>query len=211
MFTGIIEETALVEEINEFDEGGRRFGVSISKLDGPVQTGESVALNGVCLTVENRREGQYFFHVVPETLEKTNLTDLKEGSTVNIERSLEVGDPLSGHMVMGHVDEVVEIVQIEDHGEGNLFWFHLPESIQTHVTAKGCIAIDGISLTPVEIQNETFSVAIIPETLRRTNLATKDAGDRVNVEVDVLARYVVSYLEENQSEMNEGTGSIPGP
>lgn len=205
MFSGIVEDVVPVAEIREHPEGGRTLAFSNQELRERVTPGDSVSINGVCLTVEYSESSEISFHAVRETLSSTNLSELEEGDSVNVECSLKVGDDISGHMVMGHVDCVVEIPEIETHGKGKKFWFQLPREIRPFLARKGCVALDGVSLTPVDVKEDQFSVAIVPETLQRTNFGDKDTGDTVNVEVDVLARYVASQLDLSSDTQEQFT------
>lgn len=153
--------------------------------------GASVALNGVCLTVQRHRDLHMEFEMVPETLRRTNLGDLQQGDCVNLERPLMPHSRLGGHFVQGHVDTTAEIVAIRPEGNGRVFRFRLHErDYMRYIVPKGSIAIDGISLTVVDVETESFTVWVIPHTWEVTNLRKRQVGERVNVETDILARYV---------------------
>jgi riboflavin synthase len=205
VFTGIIEETGTVEAIED-DDGGRRLRIATGDLSG-FSHGESIAVGGVCLTVEDWGEGDeshssrrqtesdgnwFSVFTAEETLAKTTLDSVREGDRVNLERALPADGRLDGHVVQGHVDTTTEVVGVEQVGEDWTFTFALPDGHEQYVAPKGSIALDGISLTVADVDDQagTFSVAIIPTTYDLTTLSDRDPGDRVNVEVDVLAKYV---------------------
>ena len=177
MFTGIVRQVGTVAS---FD--GARLVVETGTDAG---IGDSVAIAGVCLTVAGRENGTLAFDVVPETLDRTTLGRLTAGARVNVEPSLHVGDPLGGHIVQGHVDGVGSLRE-----RGELTWFDAPPEIVRYCVEKGSIAVDGASLTVAAVDDDGFAVALIPHTLEATTLGSLEAGDPVNLEVDVLAKYV---------------------
>jgi len=195
MFTGIVEATATVAAVTE-NEGGRRIRFAVEGL-GPFEHGQSISVSGVCLTVENHGEGFFEAFTAEETLSKTYLGDLSEGDRVNVERALPADGRLDGHVVQGHVDTTTEVLEIESLSDDWRFTFALPEGHERHVAPRGSIALDGISLTVAEVDDDagTFSVAIIPTTYEETTLSEKAVGDPVHVETDVLARYVERMLD----------------
>ncbi len=203
MFTGIVKTTGTVLSTKSRD-GGMQFSIRCASLDREISEGESVSINGVCLTAEDVDDDILQFHAVPETINKTTLEHMDIGDILNVEPSLRVGDPLGGHFVLGHVEEVGRIEQIEEHGDGHLFTFSASTDVMKWVIPKGCVCVDGISLTPVETDENTFSVAVVPETLRRTNFSERKEFDRVNLEVDLLARYAAA-------ETDVSTDEIPDP
>ncbi|MFI9788264.1 riboflavin synthase [Kitasatospora sp. NPDC051984] len=207
MFTGIIEELGEVVSIEEIGESSR------IRLRGPLVTadvrhGDSVAVNGVCLTVVDdseqlaKHEGEFSADVMRETLRRSSLGALRPGSRVNLERAMALGDRLGGHLVQGHVDATGTLLS-RDPGDldadGNPRWevlrFSLPQPISRYLVEKGSITVDGVSLTVVEAARDTFTVSLIPATLALTTLGVKAVGDPVNLEVDVLAKYVERLLE----------------
>ncbi|MFC3478126.1 riboflavin synthase [Halobacterium litoreum] len=190
MFTGIIEETGTVESVEDGD-GGRRLRISTGDLSG-FSHGESISVGGVCLTVEEFGADWFSTFTATETLEKTTLDAVSEGDAVNLERALPADGRLDGHVVQGHVDTTTEVVGVEQVGEDWTFTFALPDGHEQYVAPKGSIALDGISLTVADVDDQanTFSVAVIPTTHDLTTLSERDPGDRVNVEVDVMAKYV---------------------
>ena len=188
MFTGIIQQTGTIEAIDRLSAGAR----VVIRIDGDddFARGESVAVNGVCLTVMPEPEGTLATDVSSETLRRTTLGSLKAGTRVNIERALAVGDRLGGHIVQGHVDTVGALVSIEKEGEFAMYRWTFPSDQAALVVSKGSIAVDGVSLTIVDPDGTSFGAALIPETLRRTNLGASRAGDPVNLEFDMIAKYV---------------------
>lgn len=156
--------------------------------------GDSIAINGCCLTVIEVADERLSFEAGPETLARTNLGRLKAGAAVNLERSVKVGQRLGGHFVTGHIDGLGRLVERIDQAEWSTFWFAAPPALMRQMASKGSIAIDGVSLTLVDVADERFSVALIPHTLRVTRLGRLAAGDEVNLETDVLAKYVERQL-----------------
>jgi riboflavin synthase len=195
MFTGIVEKTARV--IGAAD--GPKFRRLTLAADWPdVRDGESVAVNGVCLTVAERGAGQLMFDVIAETLSKTNLGSLQGGDEVHVERSLRVGDRIDGHFVQGHVDGVAVLrEQVANEHEWRLT-LEPPRDLMAYVIPKGSVTLDGVSLTVAALTPSTFDVALIPTTVNMTALARRPLGWRFNFEADVLAKTVVSYLERQR-------------
>jgi riboflavin synthase len=199
MFTGLIEIQGTVTSVKETGIG---IGLSLKPVSAyELALGDSVAVNGVCLTV-TKHNGEISFDVSPETMRSTNLGELKNGDSVNLERALLLSDRLGGHIVSGHVDNVGSIREIRTTGEYTFYKFDAPKDILKYVVKKGSIAIDGISLTVVDLDNRSFSVAIIPHTLTATNIGQKRIGDRVNLEVDIIGKYVEKLLDKNGSDSN---------
>ncbi|MFB6094669.1 MAG: riboflavin synthase [Halanaeroarchaeum sp.] len=200
MFTGIVEETGTVESVTD-DDGGRRLRIATETLSD-FDPGASVAVGGVCLTVEEAGDRWFSVFTATETLEKTTLSAVEEGDGVNLERPLPADGRFDGHVVQGHVDTTTEVVDVESVGEDWTFTFALPAGHERYVAPKGSIAIDGISLTVADLDDAagTFSVAIIPTTYEETTLSEREPGDRVNVEVDVIAKYVERMAEVQGTE-----------
>ncbi len=188
MFTGIILHSGTIEVFERLTAGAR-LEVRTS-IDGDYQRGESIAVNGVCLTVMPQDDGSLVADLSNETLSLTTLGTLGVGTRVNIERALAVGDRLGGHMVQGHVDITGRLLSIQTEGEFAVYRWSYPAESSDLVVSKGSIAVDGISLTIVDPDVESFGAALIPETLRRTNLGTARIGDAVNLEFDMMAKYV---------------------
>jgi riboflavin synthase len=193
MFTGLVEKLGTVREL--VPEGsGTRLLIDAGELAAETVLGESVAINGACLTVVSRDATSFAFQAGPETLARTNLGQLMPGDRVNLERSMQVGDRLGGHIVQGHVDAVGAVDSRQPDGEWLTMWFRCPSSLTAEMVSKGSIAVDGVSLTLVDVTAERFSVALIPHTLSMTTLGFKQPGEAVNLETDVLGKYVVKYL-----------------
>lgn len=194
MFTGIIEGLGRIEkfEKNTRTRSEARMKISLGKLARGLEIGDSVAINGVCLTAISIAGGKAEFEMVGETISRTNLGSLAKGDRVNIERSLRAGDRLEGHFVLGHVDGTGTVSKIEKQRNQVKIWISLPKDLSKYVAPKGSITVDGISLTVVDKERNRFSVSIIPHTMQVTNLGIKKAGDKVNIETDVLAKYVLS-------------------
>ncbi len=193
MFTGLVETLG---EITAVKNTGSGIRLSVRPLSGfELKTGDSVSVNGVCLTVTRITGGQEFaFDVSPETMRSTNLGELKTGGRVNLERALRLSDRLGGHIVTGHVDNVGTITGKKPVGEYTFYTFESPADILKYIVKKGSVAVDGISLTVVDIDGRSFSTAIIPHTLTATNLGDKGVGARVNLEVDIIGKYVEKLL-----------------
>jgi len=192
MFTGLVESLGTVARAAETGAGRR---LTVRDAMGPqLVLGESVAVNGACLTVVEMRGDEFAFEVGPETLLKTNLGALKVGDRVNLEQSLKVGDRLGGHFVQGHVDAVGTIDARVRNGGWEDVWFRCPAELTRLMVSKGSIAVDGISLTLVNVEAERFSVMLIPHTQVLTTLGFKRPGDPVNLEADMLAKHVAKLL-----------------
>jgi len=194
MFTGIIENKGDVLNV-EYREQGKSLTLRIPMDLTDLKLGDSINVNGVCLTVAEKRGQTFDLDLSPETLEKTTLGALKEGDKVNLERALRLTDRLGGHIVTGHIDGIGVIV--EKRRERDFFGLRIriPQTISRYVVQKGSIAIDGISLTVNECQGEEIQITLIPYTLEKTTLIEKRGGDRVNVEADVLGKYVEKMLD----------------
>ena len=195
MFTGVVEGIARVKSISKSRKGANSvIRVTLGKLGRGLKIGDSVCVSGACLTVTKLSKGEADFELVAETIHRTSFGSLKAGDFVNIERSLRVGDRLEGHFVLGHVDgtgTVDEIIQLP--AETKL-WIKLDNSLAKSVVPKGSIAIDGVSLTLVDVEGSRISVSLIPHTLTVTTLGERSLGDRVNIEADILGKYVVQNL-----------------
>jgi len=194
MFTGLVEGTGVVQGCVPLG-AGMRLRIDVGELVEGCELGDSVAVNGCCLTVVEIAASTLGFDAVPETLRCTNLGALDEGGRVNIERSLRMGDKLGGHLVTGHIDAVGQLDERRNEGEWSFFWFRCPRRLTLQMAAKGSITIDGISLTLVDVEEERFSVALIPHTLEVTTMGALNAGDTVNLETDLLAKYVERQVQ----------------
>jgi riboflavin synthase len=192
MFTGIITAIGEVRE-----RSSERLVIAAEPIAADLKVGGSIAVNGVCLTAVSidQTQGQFGVELSPETLRRTNLGSLRPGDRVNLELPLRLGDRLGGHLVQGHVDALGEVVSIEPQGEFYLFTFRVDPAHEPLLVEKGSIAIDGVSLTPFHIWEGRFEVAVIPHTLRATTLQGLQPGDKVNIEFDILAKYVTKLMK----------------
>jgi len=189
MFTGIITDRGTVSAIKQNKAGAR---VSISRrARKALRRGDSIAVDGVCLTVVSNRSGSFDADVSPETMVRTSLGSLKRGAKVNLEQPLRLSDPLGGHLVQGHVDTVGHVTSVRIEGDFVTCRFSYPSEFADLVISKGSVAVNGVSLTIVDPEPGTFAAALIPETLKRTNLGQLEKGKAVNLEFDVIAKYVV--------------------
>lgn len=193
MFTGLVREVGEVGWLRRTDQAVQLL-IKAPRTAARVRTGESVAVNGCCLTVTAYREKQLMFDLLDESLARTNLGQLKPGSPVNLERALRVDGRLGGHFVQGHIDCTAEVVQIEEKGPDVLLGLSLPSEFARYLAYKGSIAVNGVSLTVAGIEEGRFSAWIIPHTLEKTNLGDLEIGDHVNLEFDILAKYVERLL-----------------
>jgi riboflavin synthase len=193
MFTGLVETLGTVRTVT--DAGAGRLLVVAAPFARELTLGESVSINGACLTVVAADADACSFQAGPETLLRTNLGELAPGDRVNLERSLRAGDRLGGHLVQGHVDGLGRIADRQRSGEWETIWFACPPELAAQTVSKGSVAVDGVSLTVVDVTTDGFSVALIPHTLAVTTLGFKPVGASVNLETDVLAKYVWKCLQ----------------
>ena len=189
MFTGIVVEQGTVTRARE-KRGSLDLEVEAPRIAKEVSVGDSVAVNGVCLTAVKAGRRSMRFEAIEETLSRSTLGSLKRGGNVNLELPARLMDRLGGHLVQGHVDGLVRVARIEDEDDARRFWFEAPSEILKYMVAKGSVALDGVSLTVVDVGLTTFQVALIPHTLKATTLGKLKVGSIVNVEVDVIAKYV---------------------
>ena len=194
MFTGIVEEAALVRSIELDEAGNGRLAVAPERVLEGLKLGDSIAVNGACLTVVSLDGGALEVDLAPETLRKTNLGALQKGDVVNLERPLAVGDRLGGHIVQGHVDATAKVQSARPEAGCVVMGFRTPKPLMPYIVKKGFVAVDGISLTVVNKRASSFTVSVIPYTLEHTTLKERHVGDPVNLEVDVLAKYVESLV-----------------
>ncbi|ELK53852.1 riboflavin synthase [Haloferax volcanii] len=194
MFTGIVEGPGEIVAVTDTD-GGRRLRIRTDLAFDDLHHGQSIAVSGVCLTVEAFGDDWFEVFLAAETVEKTYLGDAVEGDRVNLERALAADDRFDGHIVQGHVDGTTTVTNVERVGDDWFFEFDLPESLANYVVQKGSVCLDGISLTVADRREGTFAVAIIPTTYDLTTLSEKAVGDPIHVEVDVVAKYVESMLD----------------
>jgi len=193
MFTGLVEELGRVEWLRR-GEGEAKLAINAPGISTGVRLGDSIAVNGCCLTVTLAEDGILVFDLLEETLKKTNLGALKIGSTVNLERSLAVGSRLGGHFVQGHVDTTIVLRHSEKLGADLRLDFQMPTEFAGYIAYKGSVAINGTSLTVAKVGEDSFTVWIIPHTAAATNLGTLGAGESVNLECDMLAKYTERLL-----------------
>lgn len=201
MFTGLVETMGRITAITD-QPPGKRFRIDAGKVAEGASLGDSIAINGCCLTVVEINQNELDFEAGEETLSRTNLGKLTVDSQVNLERSLAVGDRLGGHYVTGHIDELGELVERTDDPPWAHLRFRLPTRLASQVVGKGSIAIDGVSLTVVDADADSFTVALIPHTLEATTIGFLKIGDQVNLETDVLAKYVqrsLTFMDQGNS------------
>lgn len=206
MFTGIIKETGKIIKILD-KQKDRELKIHCAKILADLKTGDSVSVNGVCLTVTDINREGFYCDVSFNTLANTSLKYIKPGEEVNLENSLTSSDRLGGHFVSGHVDCTVKILEILKTGSSYTIKLKLPSSIRDFIVPKGSVAIEGISLTVSETDDNSFGVVIIPYTFKYTNLRQKKPGDMVNIEIDMLARYVINFLKSG-GKKDEDTNKI---
>ncbi len=194
MFTGLVEEVGKIIEVRP-SRGAKLFRIQAEKVMQGIGVDDSIAVSGVCLTVIAHTASDFSVEAVEETLKKTTLDGKHPGDAVNLERALAVGDRLGGHFVQGHVDGVAEVEGWAPQAGGKLLTLRLPEPLLPYVIPKGSIAIDGVSLTVAELQPPRIKIALIPHTLEVTTLRSLRKGDRVNVEVDMVGKYIVNLVQ----------------
>jgi riboflavin synthase len=198
VFTGLVEEVGRVSALEEGEM--LRLSISASLVTGDTHAGDSIAVNGTCLTVGEADGRTLTFYAMPETLRRTALGGLIEGSPVNLERAMAAGSRFGGHIVQGHVDGVGEVLGVRPEGDAEIWEFETPEAVLRYCVEKGSICVDGISLTIVSVGEGSFTVSILPQTRANTNLAELRVGDRVNLEADVIGKYVERLLEPRMVE-----------
>jgi riboflavin synthase len=201
VFTGIVKELGTVAGVERSDEGAR-FEIAAG-FAGELATGDSVSVNGVCLTVTDRQDGTFNADVMNQSLSLTGLGALEAGDGVNLEPALRAGDPLGGHIVQGHVDCTGDVVAVTPDGIATRIAVVVPERYHRYVVEHGSVTVDGVSLTVALLTGGGFEVSLIPETLERTTLGSTKKGDTVNLEFDVIARYVERLLQFEDKETND--------
>jgi len=197
MFTGIVTDVGRVASVA--DRGDRRFVLTTAFDTGAIDIGASISCSGCCLTVVEKSAGRFAVDASGETLSVTTLGDWREGTEVNLERALRLGDELGGHLVSGHVDGVGRVVSIREEGASRRIVFDAPAELARYIASKGSIAVDGVSLTVNEVDGRRFGVNIIPHTWTQTTFRHLAEGSRVNIEIDLLARYVARLMEPETS------------
>lgn len=196
MFTGIVSEVGSVRSVADAD-GGRIVSIEAPWVTEGLVVGDSVAVNGVCLTVVDLAADRFQVEVVPESLSRSNLGRLRQGSPVDLERPVPVGGRFDGHIVQGHVDTVATVRSIERQGDSTRMWFDVDAGHLRYIVEKGSVALDGVSFTVSAVDEEGFEVVLIPHTLDRTVFGSRAVGEEINVEVDILAKYVERLLERS--------------
>jgi len=194
MFTGLIQSRGTIRAADDLN-GGRTLTITEPALAPKLELGESIAVNGACLTVVSCGGDEFTFQVGPETLDKTVLGSLKPGDLVNLERALRAGDPIGGHFVTGHIDTTGTILEKHPEGDWLTVWFSIPATFSELLLPKGSVAVDGVSLTVVAVQPDRFSVMLIPFTRDHTSLGSKKPGDSVNLEFDMIAKHVRKLVQ----------------
>lgn len=192
MFTGLVETTGTVTGLDR--RGMAQVRVCSGLLARGAGIGDSVSVNGVCLTVNEAEGDELIFYAMPETLRRTALGGLAEGDPVNLERAMSLESRFGGHIVQGHVDSVGEVLDVREEGGAEIWEFGAPESVLRYTVEKGSICVDGISLTVVSVGSHSLTVSILPQTRANTNLSALEIGDRVNLEADVIGKYVERLL-----------------
>lgn len=195
MFTGIIESVGTITDTRQVS-GGRRLCLNVGPMARDCQLGASLAVDGVCLTVAAADHNSLSFDVITETLGTTALGSKRVGDKVNLERSLRVGDRLDGHFVQGHVDGTAEVERVQSSPSEWVVWLRPDEHLKPYIIPKGSVTVNGVSLTIAEVQGQAFSVALIPTTVEQTTLVSLGAGDRVNIETDIITRTIVHHLSQ---------------
>lgn len=196
MFTGLVEEVGRVRSLKAAEDAAdAHLGLSADVVLGGTRVGDSILVNGACLTVDEIGDGGLVFYTMPETLRRTALGDLSEGSPVNLERAMEAGGRLGGHIVQGHVDGVGEVLDVRPEDDAEIWTFAAPDSVLRYAVEKGSVCVDGISLTVVSVEEDRFTVSILPHTRSHTNLGELGVGSHVNLEADVVGKYVERLIE----------------
>ncbi len=205
MFTGIIEEVGSINDVKGSSRGARKFRIGCRKILDDLSIGDSLAVNGVCLTIVKENEGEVEVEAVEETIRKTTLGLMKRGDQVNLERAARIDSRIGGHLVQGHVDTTGKVVSISRLPMSRMFRFNLPKALMKYLIPVGSVAIDGVSLTVAEKLSDSFKVAIIPHTFENTVFKSLRTGSRVNIEIDMMAKYVDTLLSA-YGKKNRGSG-----
>lgn len=200
MFTGIIEEVGTVENVKKVSEQAVQLTIESNKILEDVHIGDSIAVNGICLTVTNYTANSFQVDAMPETLKSTSLNGLKRGTKVNLERAMAANGRFGGHFVSGHVDGIGEILQKQKDQNAIYYNIEIPEELSRYVMHKGSITVDGISLTVFDVQEDVVTISLIPHTASETILGSKGKGDIVNIECDLLAKHVQHLLQRENAE-----------
>ncbi len=204
MFTGIIEELGVVRRISS-SGNGTDIIISVKEILTDLKIGDSVAVNGPCLTATAIGTDSFTAWVMPETVKKTNLLDLTTGSPVNIERAMTLNSRLGGHMVSGHIDAVVTMTGKRNQGGAMHLSFTTPDNLLRYIVPKGSVALDGVSLTVIDVGSSNFSVGVIPHTASQTTLGQKEVGSHVNLEVDMIGKYIEKLIAARMDDIKTET------
>ena len=204
MFTGLIREIGKIQEVTAVENGQKIF-ILAKHLSKNSKLGDSIAVNGVCLTVENIKNETLQFHVISTSLDKTSLSQIQNGSEVNLEPCLSLQEPLGGHLVSGHVNDVGILDEKITQGSTIHLWIRFPKDLSKFFIDEGSVALDGISLTIAELETERLKVSIIPHTWENTNLRSLSIGDRINIEVDLVAKYIANLVAPYLKQQMEHT------
>lgn len=196
MFSGLVRGDASIKKINKNDETIVLTVNCAKNFTENLQIGDSIAINGTCLTVENFTDDTFQVTMMPQTYKKTIFKNLDVGDQLNVERSLEIGKRLEGHIVTGHVDDIAKVREINQNENAIEIWFQFPTRLENQIVAQGSIAINGVSLTIMDTKENNFSVGLIPHTQDETNLSSLKVGSEVNIETDILGKYVAKNLEK---------------
>jgi riboflavin synthase len=211
MFTGLVEQRGAVEKIERLAKGNSAAGIRLTVGAPPIakdaRIGDSIAISGCCLTVVKKTRSSLTFEAGSETLSRTTFSRLAAGDEVNLERSLQLGDRLGGHLVTGHVDGLATVIKRRDEGPWSHVTFRAPPRLVRQMAEKGSVAVDGVSLTVVSVTHDRFSVALIPHTLENTTLGELQIGSVCNIETDLVAKYVQRLLETRSAD--DGQGVLP--
>lgn len=199
MFTGIIEETGKLDQTS-LSGSNLRLKLKAPRVSSDLKVGDSININGACQTIIDAKEGCFTVEAVEETLRRTTLGQLKIGDSVNLERALRASDRLGGHLVSGHVDFVGKIRSIVRRDQSQIFEFEFPKDYKSQFVEKGSVAVDGISLTVVEVLEDSFTVSVIPFTMKETTLGMKRIGDTVNIETDMIGKYVQRFMSQKKEK-----------
>lgn len=199
MFTGIVEEIGTVSDFS-LSSKGAVIKVACSKVLEDVELGASISINGACQTVVEYNSSSFTVESTRETLNLTNLKNLKIGDEVNLERAMQMNGRLGGHIVSGHIEGEAKFVRVYEEGFSKILFFEIPSELQKYVVYKGSITVNGVSLTVASIEGNVFSVSVIPETIKQTNLKNLKVGDNVNIETDILAKYIEKLLFEKDNK-----------
>jgi len=201
MFTGIVEEIGKIEKSSPI-AGGFEIKIKAKKVLEDIKVNDSICIDGVCLTVTKADEKYFWVDAVGATLDKTTFNQIQPNTLVNLERSVKLSDRLGGHLVQGHVNGIGNLTEIKKLGDNYLLKIRIPENLESYLIKEGSITINGISLTIADLNKNEISISIIPHTWQNTNLKTKQVSDIVNVEIDILAKYVEKLLTGNDDKLN---------